>query len=168
MKPILPHDAPASTPVSVRLPHSIIIDQRLSAIDFRLYSLILCEDSPIDAQHITSATAASSLGCTERGARKILARLHRLGFLTRRVPLSSAAARDLLQSKQPACLPTHPFSFPRCAWCGGETAFLHEHHHAIPKAAGGTETVEICPNCHVEYHFFTRETYAVVDVEAPK
>lgn len=39
-----------------------------------------------------------------------------------------------------------------CEWCKVSTAFTHAHHYPIPKSEGGTETVNICPNCHTEYH----------------
>lgn len=41
-----------------------------------------------------------------------------------------------------------------CAWCQINTCVLHSHHYPTPKSANGTETVDICPNCHAEYHFY--------------
>jgi hypothetical protein len=39
-----------------------------------------------------------------------------------------------------------------CDWCQGNTIVLHQHHFPILKANGGIQTVNICPNCHSEYH----------------
>lgn len=39
-----------------------------------------------------------------------------------------------------------------CDWCGSKTTVLHKHHHPIPKRMGGTEIVNICSNCHNEFH----------------
>ena len=39
-----------------------------------------------------------------------------------------------------------------CNWCGYNCTKLHSHHYPIQKKDGGTETVDICPNCHAEYH----------------
>lgn len=39
-----------------------------------------------------------------------------------------------------------------CEWCGYQTSILHKHHHPVPKRLGGTETVNICANCHGEFH----------------
>lgn len=39
-----------------------------------------------------------------------------------------------------------------CTWCGIKTNVVDKHHYPIPRAKGGTEVVEICPNCHAEYH----------------
>ena len=39
-----------------------------------------------------------------------------------------------------------------CEWCNCTTAVLHSHHYPVRKEHGGTETVDICPNCHFEYH----------------
>jgi CRISPR/Cas system-associated protein Cas10 (large subunit of type III CRISPR-Cas system) len=42
-----------------------------------------------------------------------------------------------------------------CSWCGVKTIILVDHHFPIQKQFGGEETVEICPNCHQEYHILT-------------
>lgn len=39
-----------------------------------------------------------------------------------------------------------------CEWCGCRTSAIQKHHYPIPKRKGGKETVNICPNCHYEYH----------------
>lgn len=40
----------------------------------------------------------------------------------------------------------------KCEWCGKTTSAIHKHHHPIPKRLGGQRTVNICPNCHCEFH----------------
>ena len=40
-----------------------------------------------------------------------------------------------------------------CEWCGVKTSVLCAHHYPIPKSKGGTETVNICCNCHHEFHY---------------
>lgn len=42
-----------------------------------------------------------------------------------------------------------------CAWCGEDSVNLVGHHYPIPKSEGGTETVDICPNCHARCHHGT-------------
>ena len=39
-----------------------------------------------------------------------------------------------------------------CEWCKGYTTKLHKHHYPIPRKDGGKEIVNICPNCHYEFH----------------
>lgn len=46
-----------------------------------------------------------------------------------------------------------------CEWCLGSTLVLHSHHHPIQRSLGGTETVDICPNCHYEFHFLCNSAY---------
>ena len=46
-----------------------------------------------------------------------------------------------------------------CAWCGCKTTLLHKHHFPIPKRMGGKETVEICSNCHNEFHVLEGQIY---------
>lgn len=40
----------------------------------------------------------------------------------------------------------------KCSWCGIKTNVIDKHHYPIPRSEGGTEVIEICPNCHAEYH----------------
>ena len=46
-----------------------------------------------------------------------------------------------------------------CAWCGCKTTLLHKHHYPIPKRMGGKETVDICSNCHNEFHVMEGQIY---------
>lgn len=48
-----------------------------------------------------------------------------------------------------------------CEWCGGKSIALQKHHYPISKSDGGTETVNICPNCHYEFHALEKETRVV-------
>jgi len=54
-------------------------------------------------------------------------------------------------------------SFPRarqsCDWCSGSTLILHAHHYPTRRCEGGKETVNICANCHSEYHFLSDVKY---------
>lgn len=57
-----------------------------------------------------------------------------------------------------------------CEWCGSVTTLLHRHHFPIPKRLGGKETVNICSNCHSEFHSKERELLdgALMDFELPE
>lgn len=44
-----------------------------------------------------------------------------------------------------------------CEWCECNTTVLHNHHFPIPRKLRGVETVNICPNCHYEFHHLTSE-----------
>jgi hypothetical protein len=41
----------------------------------------------------------------------------------------------------------------KCNWCGCNSFRLHSHHYPISKAEGGKEVIDICSNCHLEYHY---------------
>jgi len=45
----------------------------------------------------------------------------------------------------------------QCEWCFCNTFILNEHHFPIPRKDGGQEIVNICPNCHYEYHYLKYE-----------
>jgi len=52
----------------------------------------------------------------------------------------------------------------KCEWCSIKTVILEEHHYPKTKEEGGTEIVNICPNCHREYHFLTsQEVYQCIE-----
>lgn len=44
----------------------------------------------------------------------------------------------------------------KCEWCGKESYVLQAHHYPIPAKDGGTEIVNICPNCHYTFHLLER------------
>lgn len=47
----------------------------------------------------------------------------------------------------------------KCEWCGKESYILHKHHYPISEKNGGTEIVNICPNCHYTFHKLESERY---------
>lgn len=49
----------------------------------------------------------------------------------------------------------------KCEWCGENSVVLQEHHYPIPKSKGGTETVNICPNCHYGFHYLENQIEVV-------
>lgn len=51
----------------------------------------------------------------------------------------------------------------KCEWCGCRTVSTAAHHYPISKADGGTETVNICPNCHSEFHYATALVVPCID-----
>jgi hypothetical protein len=40
----------------------------------------------------------------------------------------------------------------KCEWCGCGCNVINKHHYPIPKSMGGANLVNICPNCHCEFH----------------
>lgn len=52
-----------------------------------------------------------------------------------------------------------------CEWCEINTNVIDEHHYPVPKKDGGKETVNICPNCHYEYHRFEGKYFINEDEE---
>jgi hypothetical protein len=39
-----------------------------------------------------------------------------------------------------------------CHFCGYNTTFLDKHHFPVRASKGGTETIDLCANCHREFH----------------
>ena len=55
-----------------------------------------------------------------------------------------------------------------CEWCGCKTTVLHRHHYPIPKRLGGTKTVNICSNCHAEFHKREAKEFGSTDTNLTK
>lgn len=51
----------------------------------------------------------------------------------------------------------------KCDWCGCNTTVLHKHHYPVPKRLGGTDIVNICSNCHAEFHSKEASLYGGTD-----
>ncbi len=45
-----------------------------------------------------------------------------------------------------------------CEWCGYHTFILDRHHFPVPARLHGTLTVNICRNCHAEFHYLVDRT----------
>lgn len=43
-----------------------------------------------------------------------------------------------------------------CLFCGYDRIPLDKHHYPIPHRDGGTEVINLCPNCHREFHVLER------------
>lgn len=52
-----------------------------------------------------------------------------------------------------------------CLWCKVKTYVTHSHHYPIRREDGGTETIEICPNCHHEFHYHENRIKLVLEPE---
>lgn len=59
--------------------------------------------------------------------------------------------RGIIRAKRPQSSSNSIFD-KVCSWCGANTAILHGHHFPIPQCDGGEKIVNICPNCHYEFH----------------
>lgn len=51
------------------------------------------------------------------------------------------------------------FEMVFCPWCKAACNILHRHHFPIPRKSGGTEIVEICAKCHLEFHYLQDTTH---------
>ena len=66
------------------------------------------------------------------------------------IKINKADISNLLMKKK---LNGYGFGNNQCEWCGIKTTILHKHHYPIQKKDGGINVVNICPNCHHEFHY---------------
>lgn len=99
---------------------------------------------------------AGALGIERSTVSKKLSWLVKFGFLEIADAPLPAEVRALLFTKgQSSWAYKQKFwtEGKSCEWCQGLALRLHKHHYPIPKSEEGTETENICPSCHDEFHF---------------
>lgn len=94
---------------------------------------------------------ASSLGDTKRCMRSSWATLVDSGVIEKLSDFTPQEVQQIIVSKTPH-LTSIQFN-QVCEWCKCKTPVLHRHHYPVLKSKGGIETVDICPNCHAEFHY---------------
>jgi hypothetical protein len=67
--------------------------------------------------------------------------------------ISGEDAAALLCKKAPGRFPSR--ALVSCSWCRYSGPVMHQHHYPVSAAAGGNETIPICPSCHSEFHAIT-------------
>lgn len=73
-----------------------------------------------------------------------------------KIKYSPEEIKELLCKKSP-CLVAEfdQITIHICAWCKSQTYKIHAHHYPISKKNKGLETVNICTNCHTEFHYLS-------------
>jgi hypothetical protein len=66
--------------------------------------------------------------------------------------LTPTSVAELLKTKHTPQKLSFPVSSKVCEWCKGETVALQQHHYPLPKRLNGKSVVNICANCHFEFH----------------
>ena len=91
--------------------------------------------------------------------------LHKAGFVDK-IKFSNEEIAEFLQKKiSQKLIEKEIADFLLCQWCKCETYVLHKHHYPITKKQGGNETVNICANCHYEFHCLTAKHKYVANKE---
>ncbi|MBD2492179.1 hypothetical protein [Aulosira sp. FACHB-615] len=88
----------------------------------------------------------------KRTVKQILEKFTKDGWLNK-TELSAHEAKKLITAKQPQDLLCGQLV---CEWCKAKTLILDRHHYPVPKSKGGDKIVNICPNCHQEFHQLVR------------
>lgn len=121
----------------------------------------------IKEERLTRSQLMKITGLSKNSVRSGLDAISKRGLIGihQEPALDPEMAFHIISSKAPQrfALPGNRLS--TCTWCNGSTLALHAHHYPIPRSKGGTKTVNICPNCHAEYHVLTEEKYSFFLVE---
>lgn len=81
---------------------------------------------------------------------RIKKKLYKLNYLTKKAKTPEDLKKETIEKSHNGY---------KCEWCGHECYILHHHHFPIPNKEGGTNVVDICPNCHYTFHKLEGETY---------
>ena len=128
-----------------------------NALVILAYLKVHGEDEPVRLDALAKGTGLSNNTIRREIKRNVL--LKAAMDFCESVPWEDACR--ILKQKSP-----QSFAYPiphlkKCEWCRSKTLGLHAHHYPTPKAEGGTETVNICPNCHTEFHALTRNGFVL-------
>lgn len=106
---------------------------------------------------LTAESVSTHIGIGIRRTNDVLRELARHGLAEKYRHYTPEGAAELIQRKRPALT---EYRLPNtCSWCNGGCAWLHRHHFPIAKKDGGVDTVEICPNCHTDFHYLVSERW---------
>jgi len=144
------------------LNHKIVVDNKvLDDLELDAYDkftfVTLCnirQQSKMKQFPLSIPLIAKAIPCSEKRARNSIANLHGKEYIqTVRPNNLKEKIFALIKGKQ------HRYSFApysyfamTCTLCNGDSFILESHHFPTSKKNGGEETIDICPNCHREYH----------------
>jgi hypothetical protein len=140
-------DLPKSTKDSLFMPTELMRNKELKSAGEKYYVAILYSymDSPEIRDFWLNANVYN-----KRTIYKMNRHLESIGLGELIAISKSPKIESSEEAKQFTILHSHKGNI--CEWCGRESYILHKHHFPIPKSKGGTNTVNICPNCHSTFH----------------
>ena len=118
---------------------TILQDKRLKAND-KIYCALYCQHNK--NEYLADAEMGKLLD--RDSVNKIKRKLIKIGVLPYMRVVSYEKAKEMVLNLKKTGY--------KCDWCGHKTIAIQKHHYPIPKKLGGTKTVNICPNCHYEFH----------------
>lgn len=121
---------------NIYIPLKLIIDRRLNFNSIELLSLYYSYDKNMEE-------AEKHISFSKQKLSRIKKNLKELGYL-KKLELEPYKLKKLTIKKSHKGF--------KCEWCGKECHILHQHHFPIPQSKGGTDVVNICPNCHYTFH----------------
>lgn len=141
------------------IPHFIVNDTGLSPMAKIIYGeLLKCIDEKGLCKY-TKTEFSKRLSLVRGQVTKCLKELRKKGYVK---TYYDSEIVDLLKAKKMKGL---GIGSKICAWCEVGTHVFHAHHYPVPKSKGGTELINICPNCHVEFHYLERRDQIVLEPE---
>jgi hypothetical protein len=122
------------------IPECLKKDKRITLNSKYLYSEFLKND------YITHEDIAISENIIPSLVNKKIQSLVEYNYIKE---LSQEEKMEILKTKD---LKNKGIGNKECSVCNIKTFYLHPHHYPILKSKGGTDTIDICPTCHAEFH----------------
>ena len=148
--------------ISALFADCFIYSEELSGLDSREYLKRMCLTIPkfdtgkarnvffSDKSERVVTAMKLSRNSSDRTVDRILIGLVEAELLDQH-KLSVYEIQGIISAKRPQSS-SNPIFDKVCSWCGSNTSILHGHHFPIPQRDGGQKIVNICPNCHYEFH----------------
>lgn len=129
------------------IPANVRYDKELTANAKLLYGEITALCNEKGYCWATNGYFADRLECSQTSISRLIKQLANRGYVS--IKTENNIVEQLISKN----LNGFGFGNSVCDWCGIKTSVCHKHHYPIQKKDGGKETVNICPNCHNEYHY---------------
>lgn len=125
------------------IPHEIVLDRRITPTEMFYLASYYCN-------HKDMKKTDESFDLTNTQLARVKKDLAKYGYLKKTMMTPEQIKEETIKLSHKG---------KKCEWCGKESHLLHQHHYPIPLKDGGTEIVNICPNCHYTFHKLEVDNY---------
>jgi predicted transcriptional regulator len=138
---------------------NIIFDYWMHKLDHATFKIIFLMSGktilyPVGYQYLTEKT-----GLTKNTVYKSIKILLSKDLIREKKPYDQEIVVEYLKSRISERTYSKLTENSFCSWCQCDTSILHKHHYPIPKKDKGKLTVDICANCHSEFHYLTESRF---------
>jgi hypothetical protein len=131
----------------VYIPESML-QKRITPSAIKIYVELFCLSDNNRTLTIENKIISQKLNIATRTVEMAIDELTLNKYITQKITTPEDKVRILINKK----MNNTGHGTYKCEWCKTNTTVIHSHHYPVSKKNKGTDTVNICPNCHCEFH----------------